>query len=493
MPHRFNNTFSLKNGPALAGRALVLLLALMLTAEAALAASLSEKRAERRAARAEATAQEKETPLTPETFNHTATLDGQAGSVLSYTLPEAVHKGLESTAFRDLCVFDANGIPVPFQLRAPEGTNERLEVEKDVPHFLWQPEKFGANAPDSMDIEISATGAIVSIKGRAGEPARSGPVSYLLDMQAFLDVLEAPPASGGGAFIAADIRERALVARLGGDESFMASVSMQVSDDLSNWRRAGKPQMLIRTRQGDIEMERNTITLPEPAGRYLLLHFPEGGIPVSSFSARAVFDKMTFEMKETIVPGTLAENRKMVSYRLPGRFPLTAIGFDLPQADMMAVRLTGADDPERPYAQYATGFIYRLEKDGVTLTGEPFPVTASRHYWNLHAAGDIPFASAPGMRVIWQPRELLFLARGDGPWTLAYGRRKAVEASTLPMLTGSDARPAREIAFATTEIGAGVPPAEKGEGREWLLWAVLVLAVVFLLGVAVWLARSMKK
>lgn len=471
-------------------RALIIALAVVAVADAA---SLSERRGERRAARDRAKSQEVETPLTVGSFSHTVTLDGEAGAVLSYTLPEAVHSWMQRRDFTDLCVFDSEGMPVPFQLLTPQGKNAAFTVEAELPHFLWQPEKPEAATPGMMDIEINAHGGIVRIKGQTDDLARPGPVSYLLDMQAFYDASAAPAAPGGEVFSAGDIRERAFTVHLGGDEPFMASVSMKTSDDLNAWTSLGKPQMIVRTRQGDITLERENLELPRTAKRYLLLQFADSDIPVFSFSAKAVFDKTTFEVRETIVHGALSENKRVASYTLPGRFPLQAIGFNLPQADMMAVRLAGTDDRERPFTPFAQGFIYRLEKDGAMLTGEPFPVTESRHYWNLYAAGDIPFATAPGMRVYWTPRNLLFLARGKGPWVLAYGRATAVQASDLPLLGHGDVKPAKETAASVpSDRGMVVPAAEPKESRAWILWAVLGLAVVFLTGVTLWLVRSMK-
>jgi hypothetical protein len=491
-----------RRGPALI---LALVLALALAADGAYPASLSEQRAERRAERRAARANAKtpvaETPLTAETFNYRMVLDGPAGAALSFTLPDAVYKGLELETFQDLCVFDAEGTPVPFQLRAQQGASQRLKVEKELPFFLWQPEKQGTGTPGSLDVEINAGGGIVHVKSRTGEPEQSGPVSYLVDLQAFFDATQAPVSREGQAFSAADLRERTLRVLLGGDEAVMIPVTMKTSADLDSWTSIGKAQMLVRAKQGDVILQRDVLALPESARRYLLLRFSDSSVSVSSLSAAATFDKTTREIRESIVPGTLSENKREVAYTLPGRFPLAAVGFDLPQADMMAVRLTGADDPARPYSPYASGFIYRLEKDGATVVSEAFPVTESRRYWKLQAVGDIPFASAPGMRVYWQARELLFLARGKGPWTLAFGRQTAVQSLALPQLALSDVLPAREIAAPPANVGTVAPPANagtvapevKGEGREWLLWAVLVLTVVFLSGVTVWLVRSMKK
>lgn len=477
-------------------RGILLTLALVVMVDGASAASLSGRASDRRAAKKQEDERNAEVPLTVDSFSHTLTLDGEAGAVLSCTLSENVHLALRQPNFSDLCVFDADGTPVPFQLLSPQGKNAELAVEKDLPHFLWQPEKPEAKTPGTMDIEIDANGGIVRIKGDTGDLARSGPASYLLDMQAFYDAAAAPSGPGGEKFTEKDTKERILIAHLGGDEPIMASVSMKTSADLTTWTGVGKPQMLVRARQGEIAMERNALTLPSRTGRYLLLQFPDGDIPVASFSAKAQFDKTTYEVRESILHGSLSENKRVVSYSLPGRFPIKAVGFDLPQADMMAVRLTGANDPERPYSLVADGFIYRLEKDGAMLTGEPFPTGYSYHYWKLNAAGEIPFAMVPGMRVYWMPRELLFLARGKGPWTLAYGRAAPVQASGLPLLAHGDVKSAREIA-ASTPAGDGAiqtPRDGKPEGsRAWVLWAVLVLSVVFLTGVTVWLVRSMKR
>ena len=472
----------------------LLLVALGLLASLACTAFAKEARtasfSERRATQSAAQKQAQELPLTVESFGNTVTLDGQAGAVLSFTLPESVYKGLHTLRFEDICVFDAHGAPVPFQLRHIEQGAESLTLRKDVPHFIWRSEKGDAGTPGSMDIEINTSGGIVRIKGQTGNAPRPGPIAFILDMKDFLDAVGKPADTGGSmSFAPEDIKEQTLTVSLGGDATFMTSVTLQTSEDFTQWRKAGKTQVLTRMRQGDVTLERDTLILPTKLERYLLLCLSDSEAPILAFAAKALFDKTTEETRETIIAGALSEDKRIVSYMLPGRFPVSAVGFDLPQADMMAVRLMGAHEPNRPYSELAKGFIYRLEKGGATLTGEPFPVHVSYHYWKLHAAGDIPFATAPGMRVYWKPRELLFLARGQGPWTLAYGRGTPVQATALPMLAQGDILPAREIAALTTPFS---PPAQQ-MSREWILWSVLGLAAVFLTGVTLWLIRSMKQ
>lgn len=432
-----------------------------------------------------------ETPLDISTFAHKVMLDGESGAVLSFPLPESVHKGIARRDFADICVFDAEGNPVPFQIRSPKGESSSLKVEKEVPYFVWQPEKPEAETPANLDIEINAKGGIVRIKGQTDGVPRPGPVSYLLDMQAFYDAAAAPVSQSGEKFGAADILQRVVEVNLAGDNAFMAYVTMKTSADLASWSSIGKPQVLARMMQKDVTLARDTLVLPKTAHRYLLLQLSDSEAPVFAFTAKASFGKTTLTRQESLFTGKLSENKRVVSYDIPGRFPVTAMGFDLPQTEMMAVRLLGADAPDRPFSQYASGFIYRLDKDGSAITGEPFPVKTSLRCWNLQAAGDIPFAAVPALRLFWEPRELLFLARGKGPWTLAYGRDQGVSAVASPMLDQATVVAAKIISEPAAITDTPPAPVKKDGDNGWILWAVLGLAVLFLTGIAVWLLKSM--
>jgi hypothetical protein len=391
--------------------------------------------------------------------------------VLSFTLPEEVYRGLELPSFQDLCVFDAGGTPVPFQLRPPQRASQELEVEINIPYFIWQSEKPEAATPGSMDVEIDTRGGIVRVKGQRARVTEPGSFSYLLDLQDFFDSCAAPVAPDGQTFSSADLREQVIRLLPQGNQPLMLSVTMKTSADLDSWVDIGKAQMLVRARQGDMTLQRDTLNLPKTARRYLLLQFAASDVLMSTFSARAVFDKTTQASRETVIDGILTRDKRTVSYLLPGRFPVSALSFDLPQADMMAVRLMGGDDSNNLHNQYGSGFIYRLEKDGATVSGEVFPINYSWRYWDLRAFGDIPFAAAPQMRVHWQPWELLFLARGKAPWTLAFGRSTAVRPSNLPLLGQSDMLAATEVSLllgpeAATRGSGKLTPNRGGAARD---------------------------
>ncbi|CAK7043237.1 MAG: hypothetical protein DELT_02917 [Desulfovibrio sp.] len=434
-----------------------------------------------------------EVPLTVATFAHKLTLDGDSGAVLSYQLTEPVYTGLARQDFSDLCVFDVEGNPVPFQVRSPKSASANLVTEKEVPYFVWQPETTGKETPASIDIEINAKGGIVHIKGQTEGVARPGPVSFLLDLQEYYDAMQNPVSQSGETFGPENVRRRSVEVNLAGDNTFIAYVSMKTSADLATWSPVGKPQVLARMLTNDVTLVRDTLELPATAKRYLLLELSDSEAPVLAFTAKAEYGKTTASGRETLFSGTVSEDKRSVSYTVPGRFPVTAVGFDLPQPDMMAVRLMGSDDPQTVGSQFASGFIYRLDKDGSAITGEPFPVKYARRHWTLRAAGDIPFAAAPALRLFWEPREVLFLARGKGPWTLAYGREAGVRSVASPMLDQATVVAAKEISAPVAVTDSAPVPSGKGEQGDtgWVLWAILGVAVLFLTGITVWLLKSM--
>ena len=103
----------------------------------------------------------------------------------------------------------------------------------------------------------------------------------------------------------------------------------------------------------------------------------------------------------------------------------------------------------------------------------------------------------------WPARNLVFLARGAGPYLLAFGRREA-QAAQLPLATLVPGyRDGDETAFPIAEIGAlrtAPPPAPSImpqflgdlDPKKFGLWAALIIGVLVLALMAWRLSRQMK-
>lgn len=450
-------------------------------------------------------------PLTPQSFASGMTLDGPAGAVLSLELTEAVYSRLWRSDFRDICVFDANGVPVPFTLYNPdeENTAYSLKVES-LPFFPWQPgndigdTRREMRLPRTTDVEVDSKGGIIRIRTQDGgtapeitpAPRRQGRRTLLLDMQPLLDAIAATHNDGSNSFGPRELRSCVLTFTPEGKEAFMVNVDLQASGDLSSWRNTSTRHVLARLLHGSDRVERLDVPLPQNCPRYLLLTLDGDALEIASISAQIRYSKLGIRQRENVIPGQRSEDGRSILYTLTGAYALTGLDFDLPQSEIMSVNLESRPNERAAWRSYRQFVIYRLDKGGGTLRNEPIDIPGGRvseRHWRLNATGAIPFVNAPGLRLYWTPHTLMFLARGQGPWTLAYGRSDEVEAPLLPLASLGEATAAKVLATPVTPPLTQPPaPEQSKDYSQWLLWGSLALAALFLSGIAVYLMRSMK-
>jgi hypothetical protein len=115
-------------------------------------------------------------------------------------------------------------------------------------------------------------------------------------------------------------------------------------------------------------------------------------------------------------------------------------------------------------------------------------------------------ARAPKLTLGWVPHELLFIARGEGPFQLAYGSAtaRAAEApvqSIVPEIAMPDSSPKR-VKIAVAQLGPQVllggearrtPPPPPFPWKSVLLWVALALGVAVLAFMAIRLSRDTRK
>jgi hypothetical protein len=411
-----------------------------------------------------------------EDFAGSLVVTGAPGGLLGLEIPEAVYQGVERPDRGDIRVFDETGQAVPFVIRRAPGITVSPPPEA-VPFFRWEQENDAA-LPGGTDITINAEGTVLNIKSR-GLPA-SAPAAWLLDLSG----LPHTPA--------------ALRITLGKEgEVYHTGARVYSSADLARWREFEKRQTLAWFGGGP---GREALELPAGDNKYLLLKFDKPGLPPRSVSA--VFDPVETPMtREKTIAGTWEGTGKRIArYAAGGFYPLTAIDFPLPQTDSIEARVKNRFAPEDDWSLVARTTLYRISGGaGETRTSKALDINSSAPYWELEAAGDVAFSALPGCTIRWAVYELVFLGRGAGPWTIAWGNgdygpqregglKPAEFSGALEIET---ARPQGEASYRPR------PPAAASRfGGNWghvLLWAVLILAVAVLSGLALYLAKSMKK
>jgi hypothetical protein len=268
------------------------------------------------------------------------------------------------------------------------------------------------------------------------------------------------------------------------------SLILQYSKDLNAWNRFGGRQTLVFPGQTESQTNRNSVNLPGQDAPYVLLSMDKNTPALRKVTA--VFNTLTRPetLRETVFPGTKSGDSFSVSYNTEGCFPGAALDFLLPGADSINVEILCRNSEEDPWQFWDEGTIFRIGAGPDLRKNKPWTGKTSYPFWKINSRGGIPFASVPGLLLTWEPYSIVFLARGKGPWILAYGNRDAAPAGNLPrqfqdqetqpaVITGSEIRQTR--------------PAKEPAWKQWILWASLILAVAALSAMAYYMAKSMRK
>ena len=420
----------------------------------------------------------------PAAFAHRAELALTPGAAFyRVELPIAVHQGTTRADLADLKVFNAAGEPVPFAFAA-NAVPAPVVVRQAMPLFaLHAPGQAGNSAPLDLQIRQNADGTLVRLTGPASASAAILE-GYLIDAGADRRAIQAIELDWTRS-------ERAVNTR----------VNIDASEDLKQWRRVVGGAPLLDLSFGGQRLRHNEIKLDRLQTRYLRLQFLGAPVELSAVSA-ALAPPTPEPQRRTIEVAGNAVTGRPLEYQFDlGASVLTErIGFVLPQQNTVApAELLARDGENAVWLRVANTVVYRLAGAGDEIVSPPLSIapTAAR-YWLLRlnpASGGIG-VGALGMQAAHLPRHLVFVARGTGPFVLAYGQRERageksrVVASALPLASLiPDYRPGAEWALQAARVRlpavnnpAALEPrwSDRLDLRKLALWAVLLGAVVAL-------------
>jgi hypothetical protein len=189
-------------------------------------------------------------------------------------------------------------------------------------------------------------------------------------------------------------------------------------------------------------------------------------------------------------------------WQLPMGLNVQRLQVELNQPNSLApVTLSGRRETSLPWQPLTNGLLYRLTQNGQDVVQNELQLsgqTVQQLKLTVDERGGGLGAEAPTVRYAVRSTQLVFLARGAGPYTLALGSA-TVKAASLPLSTLIPDYSAAKLATlgkATVDGGAVVTPAATAPtvlGMNWKkigLWAVLLLSVLFLGGMAFSLLRK---
>jgi hypothetical protein len=425
----------------------------------------------------------------------TLEVDGD-GALYSLPLPEVMYQGCVRKDLGDLRIFNGYGEVVPHLLQREQQANAARSEPVALNFFPLFKERSWEEEVQHIRIADDGKGTIIDIERRPpGEISGANPITHYL--------VDASPLEG--------TVEKLLLDWHGGGDGVLVSVRVEYSNDLVHWRHLVAAATLADLSYEGYSLGQREISLPRQEARYYRISWPLGekGAQLKGIQAQVVrAGDMPPHQWRTLTAAGSETRPGEYTFVLPGNYPLDSVRVLLPQANtVVQAKLLSRNDDKTPWRVRHQGLLYTLQREGHTLSSDPIALPMlNDSFWLLEVeqGGGGIGSGAPQLEVGWIPHRLVFAARGEMPFTLAFGAA-AVEApdnSIAELLHRLEQRHEGEdtefIKLAHTsrrfELGGErllQPPRPALPWKKWLLWAVLILGVLLLAGMARGLYRQM--
>ena len=402
------------------------------------------------------------------------------------TLPMEVYRDARRD-LGDVGVLNARGEAVPFAFAPEPDPVKEAPTSAPLPQFPVTSRPSTSTVAGRVEVSVStrADGTLVSVQERTtGKAAVPRPVAYVLDASQ----LKTPVGKLRFDWEAAPGAE-------------IVKVTVEGSDDLREWRALASRAPLVRLEQGGQSLAQTVVDLRGSSAKYY----------------RVTWDSAPFVLKSVVaesVPAVKPRERLVAKYRavetkdgesiydLGARLPVELVRVVFADTNSVAAyEIAVRDSPKDPWRTIAAATFHRVVRDGVELNSTPLAVgRRSERYWKLKPRAKAE-ATPPELEVHWRPAEIVFVAKGEGPFTLAFADPKSHSAA-LPISSlipnyerGAEAKLPQAF---PGNVTAAPPPtglqAFMGDvsPKRVGLWAILGLGVV-VLGFMAWsLQRQMK-
>ncbi len=424
-------------------------------------------------------------PLVPGDFAYGCALPATSGAgVYRASLPLAVYEKTLRADLGDLRVFNAAGEMVPHAVRRI--AEERKETSTSLPFFPLP----GARRPLTADLSLrvvrSAGGAVVAVDATGNSGQEPLPASYLLDLSG----LAVPPTE--------------LELQWDGPSGLFA-VSLTHSSDLAHWSLLVDKAVLADLSANGGAVTARRIALPRAALPYVRLDCTDCQAPLQlraapALSGPALASDQWQWLRLPAAQVSEQAGQRTIEYRMPAKAPVTAVQLGFPSANSLVRALIESrptsTDSWRPVTR---ADFYRLDLHDKSLVNPMAHCAPNQDpLWRISVSADGAAGQTPQLELGWRPEELIFLGRGAGPYTLAFGNAAMTEpqsaSTTIPNAqetlvlaalrdTQSESLIQRVEPGPVQTLGgeqALKPRLSAASWKKLLLWAALIAGVVLL-------------
>lgn len=423
----------------------------------------------------------------PTDFAFALTIDGIGEDALyRLGIPQAVYESAAFADLRDLRVFNAAGEVVPHAF-PPVAPVARRSAPVALPFFPLRGPR--GSSPDDLDLALEASGTKMRLRVRLRE-ADSRPtvlLGYLVDASTHKEKLSS---------LRLEWREP--------PSGYVAALRLDGSSDLRQWTTVVSSAPVVSLKHGGYRLEQKSIDFGPQSAKYLRLTWPDETAALTLTAITGVL------VEQSEAPARAWKDVAAIADRKPGDYvadlggvlPVDRLTIRLPQDNAVAqVQIFSRDAPADEWRPVTRTVAYRLRQDSVEIANPEIAVSpTARRYWLLRVdqkGGGVGEGTIQ-VKAGWIGRELVFAARGPGPFQIAFGNGRAqpnaLSIETLVPGWGGDSAPriGRATVGSVRTLAGEAAARQRIDLRKWGLWAAL-LAGVALLGWMAWrLSRQLR-
>jgi len=421
-------------------------------------------------------------------FAFAVPIEGLGGDALyRVTIPLSTYEAAAFPDLRDLRVFNGGGEAVPFAFRPVERVAHK-PAPVDLAIFALRGP--GDARADQLDLSFDRSAGKLNVRldSRGTKGAKQVLLGYLIDTSH----LKTPLAGIEFDWSVPQV-DRLTAARL------------EAGDDLKHWTTVAAETPLGGLSHAGQRLERRVIEYGSHRAKYLRLIWMDVASAIEVKGARGLLPEQTRqsvrawkEIAATLDTGKPGD----YFFDIGGLFPIDRLAFRLPQENtVVPIQLFSREKSADKWGPVTRAVVYRMKQGGVELISPDVLIATNSHrYWLFRADPATGGVGAGRLRVNagWTPREIVFAARGNGPFRLSYGNSKA-QAGALSienLVPGwrTDQEPKILVAATGSEqtLAGRAAARQRIDFKKWGLWAALLAAVVLLAWMAWKLSTQMR-
>lgn len=400
-------------------------------------------------------------------------------SVIDVYLNEDIYKTSKVFGLEDLAVFNSKNEMVTHQRQLSKVSKVEMAREPEVLKVfpIQAGSEEGENKFANVKVITNPQGAVVEIKNETSKPVETKQIiGYLVD---------------GSAFVGKIKKLKLNFSKFPTNE--FVNVRVEGSTDLVSWNRIDSESVLAEFQMQGQSIVKNEIPLQVTDYKYLRITFVEPKSEVALDSVNAFLGAETKTVSEEIhwLNGIAAKTSDTIyQYDLEGQFPVETLKIDFVDKNSVATfEILGSYEESGPWRVVKTATFYSMSNDSGNIAElqTNFPMSPFR-YWQLKltSSGAGMGSQFPKVQFGWRPEFIRFLARGEGPFTLAYGNAeiqvKAVHDFDPEFLKTTGAGTLKEKMVAGGDTLLVGKPADKYPVKKLVLWGVLIAGVLLLVG-----------